>query len=47
VRQVQAFLSQVSHACAALQSDYELFDTARPLHPGLAAILARRSARVY
>lgn len=46
-RQVESFLSRVSTTCAALQSDYELFSTGKPLHPGLAAILARRSARVY
>lgn len=47
MRQVKTFLSRVSSACAALQSDYELFDTGKPLHPGLASVLARRSARVY
>ena len=46
-RQVETFLSRVSTACAALQSDYELFSTGKPLHPGLAGILARRGARVY
>ncbi len=46
-RQVEAFLSQAASTCAALRADYEWFDTARPLHPGLAAVLARRSARAY
>jgi hypothetical protein len=46
-RQVDAFLARVSSTCASLRADYQLFDTARPLHPPLAAILARRRARVY
>jgi uncharacterized protein (DUF58 family) len=46
-REVAAFLGHVRTTCAALQSDYELFDTGKPLHMGLAAILAKRSARVY
>lgn len=45
-QQVDAFRLRVTATCAALQSDYELFDTGKPLHPGLATILARRSARV-
>jgi uncharacterized protein (DUF58 family) len=46
-RQVDAFLARVWSTCASLRSDYQLFDTGKPLHPPLASILARRSARAY
>lgn len=45
-QQVEQFLEKVSATCASLKTDYELFDTSKPLHPGLVELLSRRNARI-
>lgn len=46
-RQVEQFLRKVAMTCAGLKADYALFDTSKPLHPGLVEMLSRRNARMH